>query len=217
MQTSPSPLDPSARVSASGSDPDLFALPPPPRRTRTVSLAVMAFAALLSLAMIWVLRGEVRYALAPSSPTQLGDLSRLRPGSDHADAFVHGTGRLSSDAPIEYRRFLEPDAFRVAPLVGNDTLWVELRLPSETSASAAPQSSFVGRLVPLSSAGLQYRELAARIAERAPARADAEVWLLVEGATPASSRWAMGLALALGLFTAWSLAQIVRLLRPARE
>lgn len=177
----------------------------------------MAMAAFLSLAMIWVLRTEVRYALASSSPKQVGELASLRPGSDLADAFVHGTGRLAPDAPIEYRRFLEPDTFRVAHLVGNENLWIELRLPDTGSASATPQTSFVGRLVPLSSAGLQYRGLAARIAERAPTKESSDMWLLVEGATPASSHWAAGLAAALALFTGWSLVQIVRLLRPIRE
>lgn len=216
IQPMRSPDLPSPSSVEVGSDPELLALPKPKRPARTLSLVLMAVTAVLALAMCWALRGEVRYAWASAEPVDVGDLSKLAPGPDLADAFVHGTAKLGHEGAIAYPRFLEPDTFQVAPVVGNPRLWIELRQTGSDPAQAIPQTSFVGRLVPLASAGLQYRGLAARIQERSNLLPQ-DAWLLVEGRAPASSRWALALTLVLLLFAGWNLVQLLRLSRPIHE
>lgn len=212
----PNALDVPPRASADpGPDPELLALPAPKRRTRTLSLVLMALTTALALAMIWALRGEVRYALASGRPTNIGDLASFRPRPDLADAFVHATGVPNMAGGIDYERFLDPDGFLAIPIVGNERLWIELRRPS--SESPRPQTSFVGRLVPLATAGLQYRGLTSRIEEQANVSLTRDAWLLVEGATPASSRWSLALAFVLSLFAGWNLFQLLRLTRRVQD
>ncbi len=198
-------------------DPDLVALPKPPQRTRTLSLALMGVTALLALSMLWALAGEVRYAWTPGQPRSVGELSELRLDENLADAFVHGTARLDAQAQARYERFLDADGFLVARVVGNEKLWIELRQPRNGDSSARLPTSFVGRLVPMKSAGLTYRGLASRIEEQTQIAVPEDAWLLVEGATPASSRWAVALAGVLTLFAGWNLAQLVRLSRRVRD
>lgn len=198
-------------------DPDLVALPTPPRRTRTVSLVLMGVTALVALAMIWALAGEVRYALASGEPRSIGELSELPLDGNLADAFVHGTARLDAKAQARYERFLEADGFLVARIVGSEKLWIELRQPRDGEKAARLPTSFVGRLVPMASAGLTYRGLTDHIEEQTKIQVPDDAWLLVEGATPASSRWAVALAGVLTLFAGWNLAQLVRLTRRVRD
>lgn len=197
-------------------DPELVALPKPPQRARTLSLVLMGVTSLVALAMVWALWGEVRYAWTPGEPRPVGELAMLPLDEGLADAFVHGTARLDERAQARYERFLEVDDFLVAQVVGNERLWVELRQPKEGHAARLP-TSFVGRLVPMASAGLTYRGLAERIEEQTKIRVPKDAWLLVEGATPASSRWAIALAGVLTIFAAWNLTQLVRLTRRVRD
>ena len=55
-------------------DPELLALPGPPRRERTLTIAILSFACVLALAMVILLRHDVAYAVASSSAASLGDL-----------------------------------------------------------------------------------------------------------------------------------------------
>lgn len=197
-------------------DPELVALPKPPQRARTVSLVLMGLTTLVALAMVWALAGEIRYAWTPGEPKPVGELSALHLDESLADAFVHGTGQLDAKAQARYERFLEVDDFLVAQVVGNERLWVELRQPKEGHAAQLP-TSFVGRLVPMASAGLTYRGLAERIEEETKMQVPPDAWLLVEGATPGSSRWAIALAGVLTVFAGWNLTQLVRLTRRVRD
>jgi len=43
-----------------------------------------------------------------------------------------------------------------------------------------------------------------------------DVWLLVDGASPQSSRWAFALVVLFGLFGLWSAGSLVWVLRPVR-
>jgi len=198
-------------------DPELVALPKPPQRTRTVTLVLLGLTTLVSLAMTWALAGEVRYAWTPGEPRSVGELAELRLDESLADAFVHGTAHLDGRAQARYERFLEVDDFLVARVEGSEKLWIELRQPRGGEKAARPPTSFVGRLVPMASAGLTYRGLAERIEEQTKLDVPKDAWLLVEGATPASSRWALALACVLTLFAGWNFVQLIRLTRRVRE
>jgi hypothetical protein len=198
-------------------DPELVALPRPPRGERILSLGLMVATAVLAAVMAIGLVGDVRYALASAEPDDIGDLARFTPDAAASNHFVRATGHLGGAGAIRYERPLEPDSFRLAPVVGNDKVWVEMRVPGRAvPGNFVPPTTFVGRLVPFEDAAFRYRGLGHSVQEATGAVLPAHAWVLVDGATPTASRWTVALALLFVLFAAYNVVTIARILRPVR-
>ena len=198
-------------------DPELVALPRPPRQERTISLLLMTLTGLLAAIMTIALASDVTYAFAGSAPQEVGDLSRLAPGTDLQNKFVRADGSLRSEGAIRYQRPLESDTFQLVPVAGNDRIWVELRVPpGSPNVAAAPPVTFVGRLLPAQSIAFGLGGLRRSSAATSSGPMPAYAWVLVDGATPTSSQWTIALAALLALFAAYNLVTIARILRPAR-
>lgn len=198
-------------------DPELLRLPDPPRGERRSTLVVMALAALASAAMAVALTHDAAYSLRASSATDLGELA-VAPASSFADnSFVLGRGRLGGAGQLRYERPFENDSYRIAPIAGNPKIWVEVRVPAGQETNRfVPKTSFTGRLVRFSHAGLRHRGLRSAIAERTGQRVPDDAYLLVDGQSPSASRafallWAMFVAFAL-----WNAATIVKLVRKVK-
>jgi hypothetical protein len=217
--TDPSPfLDLQAAPVGDGADPELLSLPRPRRRERTVSLVLLGATAILTLAMAINMLGEVRYAFNADVPQDVGDLGRLAPTDALRDRFVRGTGWLGSTGTMRYDRPLERDSFRLAPIAGNDKVWVEMRVPPDSDGPGiVPPTAFVGRLLPVDGGGFAYRGLRRSVHEVTGAVMPSDAWVLVDGATPAASRWAAPLAALFAVFAAWSLTAFIRIVRPVRS
>jgi hypothetical protein len=199
-------------------DPELLELPRPPRLERLVSLALMITTAVLAAVMAIGLSGDVRYALAAAQPFELGDLGRWAPDASMSNRFVQATGRLGSAGAIRYDRPMERDSFRLAPVAGNDRIWVEMRVPGGMEPGAFVQpTTFVGRLMRLERAAFRYRGLAHSVREVTGADVPAHAWVLVDGATPTASRWTVALAALFVLFAGYNLVTIARIVRPVRR
>lgn len=200
-------------------DPELIALPAPPKRERALTVATMSFTSLAALLLAFSLRSEAGYALTSGSPADLGDLSRVEAlPQEHANHYVRGSGSLGTQGAIRYGRAAESDSFRLAPVAGNDKLWVEIRVPEGFEGPRfIPPSSFAGRLVPLSQAGLRHSGLGASVAERTGVAVPEDAWILIDGSSPRASRWALALAAVFTLFAGWNLIGIVRLLMRVRD
>jgi hypothetical protein len=197
-------------------DPELVELPRPPRFERLVSIALMIATAVLAAFLAVGLSGDVRYALASSEPDDIGDLVHWVPHPDMSNRFVRATGRLGSAGAIRYDRPLERDSFRLAPVAGNDKMWVEMRVPDGTdSGQFVPPTTLVGRLVPLQGAAFRYRGLGRSVQEVTGTSLPSDAWVLVDGSTPSASRWTVALALLLVVFAGYSLLTIARFVRPA--
>lgn len=195
-------------------DPELSAIPKPRRPWRTATLVSLTITGLAALALIFALRSQVAYALQSGPPAELGELSDFRPPGDAANTWVHGSGVLSNRA-VGYRRPLDSDRFRLAPIEGNEKLWVELREPGESRGEffVAP-TSFVGRLVPLSSPGLRHSDLLRALEDSKQIKPGTDAWLLIDGSAPDTSRWVLGLVGMLLLFVSFSVWGMITLLRP---
>jgi hypothetical protein len=197
-------------------DPELAVLPRPPRFERLVSVALMIATAILAGVLAVGLSGDVRYALASSEPDDIGDLAHWVPQADMSNRFVRATGRLASAGAIRYDRPLERDSFRLAPVAGNDKMWVEMRVP-DGAEPFVPPTTLVGRLVPFQGAAFRYRGLGRSVQEVTGATLAPDAWVLVDGATPTSSRWTVALAALLVVFAGYSLLTIARIVRPVRR
>jgi hypothetical protein len=195
-------------------DPELAALPKPPQKERTISLVLMALTALLAAFMTAVLVSDVRYALSGGEPRAIGELARVAPTASLSNEFVRADGMLRWESAIRYNRPLESDSFQLVPVVGNERLWVELRIPKDAPSLAAPPVTFVGRMLPVASFAFGLGGLRRSMAATSGPSIPADAWVLVDGATPVSSQWTVALAGLLVLFAAYNVVMIARILRP---
>ncbi len=179
---------------------------------------MMAVTLVVSLIMAFALRYEAAYALRGGPPADQGSLAEATPADELANSWVHGEGLLGTDGAIRYARPLDGDTYRLAPVVGNDRIWVEVRVPSgHEGPHFVPPTSFVGRLIPIQHAGLRHGGLKAEVASAGGREVPADAWLLVDGESPTGVRWVLGLvALFIG-FALFNLYGLYRLLRPVRD
>ncbi|HEX3777581.1 MAG TPA: hypothetical protein VHV51_24095 [Polyangiaceae bacterium] len=197
------------------SDHDLEALPAPRRPWRRATLAALTLSAVGSLALAFALRSEARFALEGGAPIDLGDLSQFHPSAAEANTWVRGEGSLRADGAVHYARPLEQGSYRLAEVEGNDKLWIQIPVPEDPSdpdgAHFVPPTSFVGRLIPVSSAGIRYGVVRTAVSDAWQGKVPDDAWLLVDGEAPHSTRWALGLvALFLG-FAGFNLVGLAKL------
>jgi hypothetical protein len=199
-------------------DPELEALPEPRRPGRRLTLVAMTLTAVAALAMALTLRGEASYALEKGPPVELDELTQFKPRPELANRWVHGEALLGTTGAIRYGRPLDGDTFRLAPVAGNNHVWVEVRVPEGMEGPRfVPPTSFVGRLIPFSRAGLRHDGLPEAVADAGSAQVPAGSWLLIDGESPSSTRWAFGLIALFVGFAGFNLWGLYRLLRPVRD
>lgn len=199
-------------------DPELEALPEPRRPGKRLTVVTLAATALTSIAMTSALSKEVAYGLSSSAPTDLGALAQFTPSSDLANSWVRGEGLLGTRGAVRYGRPLESDTYRLAPVAGNEKLWVQIRVPEGMEGPHfVPPTSFVGRLIPAADAGLRHAGLKDSVAEAGQGEMPADAWLLIDGEAPATTRWALGVVALLLGFIGFSVYGLFRLLRPIKD
>jgi hypothetical protein len=201
-----------------GPDPELLSLPAPPKRERTATVVLMMLTAVAAVWMALSLAGEARYALTPGQPLEVGDLTNLRPGVDLTNRYVQASGLLGTAGAIRYGRAAEGDSFRLAPVAGNPSVWVEIRVPEGFEGPRfVPPTSFAGRLVPFPRAGVRHVGLMKAVHQQTDVPVPGEAWLLIDGSSPRASRWAVALAALFAGFAAWNVAGVARVLARVRD
>jgi hypothetical protein len=215
-------VSPSHRGSAS--DRHIRAGPGAPRAARAAEARtcpdgrVDGDDAIAALVVAWTLRGEAGYALASGEPADVGDLALFAPGTPHENRYVRGVGSLASTGAIKYGRAAEGDSFRLAPIAGNEKIWVEIRVPEGFEGPRfIPPSAFAGRLVPFERSGLRHASLSGAVEERGGARVPEGSWILVDGTSPRASRWALALATLFVGFALWNTVSAARLVARVRD
>jgi hypothetical protein len=127
-------------------------------------------------------------------------------------------GNLASTGAIKYGRAAEGDSFRLAPIAGNERIWVEIRVPEGFEGPRfIPPSSFAGRLVPFDRSGLRHASLASAVEEQTGSKVPEGSWILVDGTSPRASRWALALATLFLGFAVWNTVSAVRLVARVRD
>jgi hypothetical protein len=204
-------------------DPELVALPAPPRHEKVLVVGALALVATLACAFAFTLRTDVRYVFETNSRVELGELGIASTNRWSSNRFVHATASLGAADALRYERPFADGSFRLAPVLGRSDIWVELRIPPRSeSVRFVPPSEFTGRLVRFADAGARHRGLAtavatlsdgltaATVAKQAPAE---DRWLLVADEAPADARWSvLVVALCLGFagFCAFIMRKITR-------
>lgn len=202
---------PELRQDAERQDPELKELPRSPRTARLLTLSVLTVTAVASTLMALSLLPEARFALSSGPPRDVGELGVFLPTPSDGNSWVRGAADVSAQA-ARYTRPLDGDSYRLAPVRGNELLWVQMRVPEGLAEEHfLPPVSFVGRLLPLEAAGLRYANLkdAVHNAGGDPRGA----WLIVDGEAPMTTRWAIGLVMMFGMFASFCCYGLFRLTR----
>ncbi len=198
-------------------DPELLALPDPPRGERRLTLLVLAVTAVASLAMVVSLARDAAYAFVSPSPVDLGELKNAPQGALAPNTYVRARGMLGAAGAIRYERPFAEDSFRVAPVAGRPDVYVEVSVPAgEETSRYVPPAEFHGRLVRFDAAGPRHRGLRGAIAERTGSAVPERAWLLVNGEPPDHARWAVALVALFLSFALWNIAAILRFSRRVR-
>lgn|GEM_PF-546888 len=208
----------SPQLDAAGQDPDLVALPAPPKGERTVTVLMMGLTAIAAGWMSLLLLGEARYALTPKQLTDVADLATLSPTADLDNRYVRATGLLGTTGAIRYGRAAEGDSFRLAPVAGNNKIWVEIRVPEGFEGPRfVPPTNFAGRLVRFEKAGIRHARLPESVRAQTEQQVPENAWVLIDGSSPRASRWAVALVVLFIGFFLWNAAAIARVLGRVRD
>lgn len=221
MPSDPSPIltVPNApQLDSLGQDPDLVALPGPPKGERTATVLMMALTAIAAFWMSFVLLGEARYALTPGQLTDVADLATLNPTPDIENRYVRASGLLGTTGAIRYGRAAEGDSFRLAPIAGNNKIWVEIRVPEGFEGPKfVPPTNFAGRFVPFKKAGIRHARLPESVRGQTEKPVPDDAWILIDGCSPRASRWAVALVGLFIAFALWNVVGIIRVLARVRD
>jgi hypothetical protein len=200
-------------------DPELLALPDPPRQKRTLTLALLLFTAVASLFMVFALRRDVRYAFTSGTAQDVGDLAKVEPQTlaPLENRYVTGRGMVGVGGGIVFDRLFQSDSFRALPVAGRSDVWVEVRVPlGKENARWEPPRSFSGRLVRIGVTGPRHRGIATAIESATGQKVPDDAFLLVDGESPSGSLWAGALSVLFVAFALWNLGGAYRILRKVR-
>jgi hypothetical protein len=212
----------SPRENADELDPELLALPAPPKRERTWTVVVLAVTIVASLAMMISLLRDAAYAFADSQATDLGELHPIASQNEAGaplDAaldnhYVRASAMLGAAGALRYERAFDSDSYRVSPVAGRPDVWIEIRMKDgEESSRFVPPSSFTGRLVRFREVGPRHRGLRDAIGAVGGSAVPDDAWLLVDGEPPVAARWAVALIALFAGFAIWNAFAIAKLVR----
>lgn len=198
-------------------DPELLDLPDPPKRERSLTVALLLFTAVASLAMVLALRRDAAYAFSPARAEDLGDLGTAPPTALRDNAFVRAHAMLGAAHAIRYERPLVSSSFRLMPVAGRPNVWAEVRVPAGAeNVRWVPPSELTGRLVRFDTSGPKHRGLADAVKTATGQDVPSGAWLLVQDEGPSDARAALLLVALFTGFAAWNVFATTRLLRRIR-
>ncbi|MGF1467900.1 MAG: hypothetical protein ACFCGT_17405 [Sandaracinaceae bacterium] len=172
-------------------DPELLALPAPPRARRVWALALMAVVCLLSVGLLVGLRHDLAYLVSSPRIVDLGDVTDLGTGSVPHNRYVRVRGTPMVSRTVRYRRLLGGARYELFPLAGQRRLLVQV--PAGRGALARVE--YAGRLVTLGDLGGRLGVARRYLTEEMGVSADDGTLVLLADESPGSYAWAALLAL----------------------
>jgi len=198
-------------------DPELLGLPDPPKRDRTITVALLVFTMLAAIAMVAALRRDAAYAFVETNARDVGNLTTASPDTFTENQYVQGDAMLGAAKAIRYERPLVSDSFRLMPVAGREDVWVEVRVPPRAeNIRWVPPSRVTGRMVRFETAGPRHRGLSDAVKGTTGHEIPKGAWLVVDSAAPSDARWAVVLVAMFAAFAAWNIFAMSRLLRKVK-
>lgn len=191
-------------------DPELLALPAPPPGRRFATMALMALVVVVALALVASVRSDLAFFFVRGAAQDLGDVTTVTAASLTPNTMVTVEGTPLTAGAVRYRRVITGDSYVVFPLAGQRTVFVHL----SEAAARSPRTTYSGRLVRFADLGGRLSAVREYLATTEDMPVTPESYVLLVDETPASSWWALGLALLAGLFVLIDVMLIVRWFRP---
>ena len=191
----PAPPMPSAALNEHELDPELLALPAPPRGRRLWAMTLMAAVVALALGLASSVRSDMAYALHAMDGGRakvLGDAVHLDPALLPSNAYVvvRGTPMLSGMVRFEAGLF-GADDYVVFPLAGQRNVFVQVPADSLRDPRTAASTEFSGRMVTFGELGARFRVVREFLAQRMGMPVTAETYLVVADDPPGSHAWSL--------------------------
>lgn len=204
------PAGPGADVDPEGVDPELLALPAPPRARRLVTLVVMALVVVAAMALAVSLRHDLAYFFSSGQTIDLGDVHAVDPAHLEPNTHVRIRGTPMMSRAVRYRRVLTGGRYVVFPLAGQRTVYVQV----EDREEAVGRSEFSGRLVTFAQLGGRMSAVEGYLGREMDLPVSGESFLILADETPGSYAWALLLAALCALFVAIDVFLLLRWFRP---
>lgn len=201
------------RVLDADVDPELLALPAPPRARALATAGLMAAVIAASALLMWGFRGDLGYFLSAGSPVDIGDARALDRVPDNRFVTVRGLPRAAS--AVRFRRLARGGTYRIYPVMGQPALFVQSFVPDGTRVGHRPRhGEYSGRLVSFEDARGGYEAIRAFLERDMGVEVPTNAYILMDGESPADYAWVIGLYLLLGAFVATNGILLYRHLRP---
>jgi hypothetical protein len=176
------------------------------------ALTVMAAAVVAMMALLISLRGDMAYALAANTATELGDIRNVPATELSSNSYVSLGGVPTIARAVRFRRGLG-SSYVVFPLAGQRTVFVQM---PDDGGEGFVRSEYSGRLVTFGSLGRRYAELVDVMRRDAELPVTGESFVLLAGEQPGDYTWTWLVGLACLLFAALDVFFIVRWFKPLK-
>ncbi len=195
-------------------DPELEALPAPPRGRRLAAMTVMALTVVASLAFLLSLRADVGYFFANNTAADLGDISELTPATLRPNTFVRIEGTPMASKMVRYSRLVSGSTYAVFPLAGQRNVFVQIPLAGPRDERNLSRREFSGRLVTFGQLGGRFGEVRRYLDGQMDVPVSSESFLLLTDEAPGTYGWALVLAFLCVAFVLINLWLMFRWFRP---
>lgn len=195
-------------------DPELVALPAPPRGRRFAAMVVMALTVVASLGLLTSLRADIDYFFAEGRAVDLGDVGTIDAARLSPNTFVHVRGTPMASGTVRYSRVLSGGAYTVFPLAGQRTVFVQMPVDDPDRSRLEARREFTGRLVTFGDLGGRFSQIRQYLGGTMEMPVSSESFLLLADEPPGSYGWALGLAGICILFILINIGLMLRWFRP---
>lgn len=172
-------------------DPELLALPGPPKGRRLWAMTLMAALVALALGLASSVRSDMAYALLPDRAQLLGEAVNLNLAELPSNAYVtvRGTPMLSGMVRFEAGWF--GAEYVVFPLAGQRNVFVQVPAENLRDPRTSSNTEFAGRIVTFGELGGRFRVVREFLAQRLALPVTAETYLVVAEDLPRSHAWSL--------------------------
>ncbi len=194
-------------------DPELLALPAPPRGRRFLAMTLMAAVVVGSGALIAQIRSDVAYFFAPDIAVDLGQARERDPRDMPTNVFVRVRGTPMLSKMVSYTVPLTGTEQAVFPLLGQRHLFVQVPLADLRDPDRGTRGEFFGRLVTFSALRGRMDSVQQHLHDAMALPVTSESFVLIADEAPENYLWApllSAVCVAFILFTVWMMLRWFR-------
>lgn len=195
-------------------DPELLALPAPPRTRRLLSLALLSSVVVASAALLVHLRADAAYSFASERAIDVGEATRVPLAGLVPNRYVRVRGTPMLSRMVRYERGPSGEAYALFPLSGQRQIFVQVPASALRDPARVAQGAFSGRLMTFGQLGGRLRPVRLYLAREMSLPVTAESFVLLAEETPSTYSWALALCAVCGGIMLLAFGLMLRWFRP---